>query len=127
MLRRAASLLLLPLIFSGCALCTNCEDENYSAYGGRWEREMVNHGRVGSAFEPAGHLVDGGDFIVGQPTPAVDADDAHGDDAGSNAAGDDDAGEDEAGEDEAGEDEAGEDDAGEDDAGGNDEADNDAG
>jgi hypothetical protein len=75
MLRRAAGLLLLTLLFSGCALCANCDDENYSAYGGRWEREVMNHGRVGSAFEPAGHLNDGVQFVVDRPTPANDEND----------------------------------------------------
>jgi hypothetical protein len=48
-----------------------------------------------SAFEPAAHLVDGGEFVVEQPTPATvdenhDMDDAGGDDAaGDDAAGDD--------------------------------------
>jgi hypothetical protein len=96
MLRAAACcLLLLPLFTSGCALCTSCDDDNFSAYGGRWERDIANHGRVLSAFEPAAHLVDGGEFVVEQPTPATvdenhDMDDAGGDDAaGDDAAGDD--------------------------------------
>jgi hypothetical protein len=73
MVRFAAIVLLIPILFSGCALCTNCEDENYSAFGGRWERDVANHGRVGSAFEEAGHRIEGAEFAQVVPEAAEPA------------------------------------------------------
>jgi hypothetical protein len=39
---------------SGCSICCTPWDYAYPAYGGKWERTDRFHGRVGSAFEPAG-------------------------------------------------------------------------
>ncbi|TWU66310.1 hypothetical protein [Crateriforma conspicua] len=39
---------------TGCRLCSTCEMEDYSAYGGIWERTQRDSGRVGSLFDPAG-------------------------------------------------------------------------
>ena len=49
--RRLACVGLLALS-SGCAICQNCDDESYAAYGGAWERNDRCNGRVGSAFTP---------------------------------------------------------------------------
>lgn len=38
----------------GCRLCSNCEIDDYSAYGGAWERTRRDGGRVGSLYDPAG-------------------------------------------------------------------------
>jgi catechol 2,3-dioxygenase-like lactoylglutathione lyase family enzyme len=45
---------LLIAASSGCAICASPFDKTYSAYGGRWQRDDMQHGRVGSAFYPAG-------------------------------------------------------------------------
>ncbi len=46
------------LALGGCAICASPYDDHYSAFGGRWERDIDNHGRVGSAFTQAGYRVD---------------------------------------------------------------------
>jgi hypothetical protein len=43
---------------SGCATCQNCFDYYYPGYGGIWQRDDPTHGRVGSAFAPAGGPVE---------------------------------------------------------------------
>ena len=43
---------LLPV--GGCRICSDCEDMDYPAYGGSWQRTLRNEGRVGSVFAPAG-------------------------------------------------------------------------
>jgi hypothetical protein len=35
-------------------MCSTCGDDTYAAYGGKWERVDMTHGRVGSAFTPVG-------------------------------------------------------------------------
>ena len=50
--------LVLVLVSSGCALCSDCEDSTYAAYGGRWQRHDRVHGRVGSVLHPAGGRVE---------------------------------------------------------------------
>lgn len=50
-------LALSPFLLSGCAICTNCEDEAYPSYGGIWQRTDRFDGRVGSVFAPAGAKV----------------------------------------------------------------------
>lgn len=45
------------LFGSGCSICSNCDLDAYSAYGGRWQRTERSEGRVGSLFHPAGALV----------------------------------------------------------------------
>lgn len=42
------------LLISGCAMCCSPYDEAYGFTGGRWPRADLCHGRVGSAFAPAG-------------------------------------------------------------------------
>ncbi len=59
------SLLLLCCITcgaAGCAMCCTPYDDDYSAHGGRWQRTDMRHGRVGSAFAPAGAMA-GGEFV----------------------------------------------------------------
>ena len=57
----------LPL--AGCSICGSPEDYTYPVFGGRWQRTDRVHGRVGSAFAPAGERVS--DVIIdAQPTPA---------------------------------------------------------
>jgi hypothetical protein len=40
-------------MLSGCAMCANCDDYAYPAFGGKWQRADRFHGRVGSVFDPA--------------------------------------------------------------------------
>ncbi len=47
-------LLVLAVCLSGCAVCQNCDERTYSAYGGKWQRTDRGHGRVGSLFDMAG-------------------------------------------------------------------------
>ena len=49
------------LLTSGCAMCCSPYDEAYGFTGGRWQRTNLCHGRVGSAFAPAGAV---GETIV---------------------------------------------------------------
>ncbi len=47
-------MLALPLLtLCGCAMCQDCFDEYYAAYGGRRPRTDMVHGRVGSIIDPA--------------------------------------------------------------------------
>jgi hypothetical protein len=39
-------------------MCCAPYDDYYPAVGGRWVRDNLTEGRVGSAFAPAGHRVD---------------------------------------------------------------------
>ena len=50
------SLLLLSLLATGCAMCPGPDDYTYSAFGGRWQRDDMVEGRVGSAFAPSGSI-----------------------------------------------------------------------
>lgn len=50
------SLCLLPM--TGCRLCSDCEDMDYPAFGGSWQRTVRESGRVGSVFDSAGGKVD---------------------------------------------------------------------
>lgn len=67
--------LLLVVASSGCSICCTPFDYAYPAYGGKWERTDRFHGRVGSAFDPAGSVtttVDGEPVeTLHRPTPAV--------------------------------------------------------
>ena len=49
--------LLCFLPFGGCRLCSDCEDMDYPAYGGSWQRTVRDSGRVGSIFDSAGGKV----------------------------------------------------------------------
>ena len=42
---------------SGCRICADCEDLDYPAYGGAWQRTLRQSGRVGSVFDPGGAKV----------------------------------------------------------------------
>jgi hypothetical protein len=55
---------------SGCAMCCAPYDDHYPYVGGRWVRDNPVHGRVGSAFAPAGFRVEGQSPAIGEPTPA---------------------------------------------------------
>ena len=46
---------LIPL--AGCRLCSDCEDMDYPAFGGSWQRTVRDSGRVGSIFDSAGGKV----------------------------------------------------------------------
>ncbi len=60
-------LLLLALsAANGCAMCCTPYDDDYAAFGGRWQRTDMRHGRVGSAFDPGATMT-----TAGQPTPAM--------------------------------------------------------
>ena len=39
---------------AGCRICADCDDMDYPAYGGAWQRTRRDGGRVGSLFDPAG-------------------------------------------------------------------------
>ena len=68
--RLGFALVLLGFVSStmGCAMCSNPYDCFYGAYGGTWQREDMTHGRVGSAFSPAGsHALES---EAPSPTPA---------------------------------------------------------
>lgn len=41
----------------GCRICAECNDLDYPAYGGLWQRTRRDSGRVGSVFDPAGAKV----------------------------------------------------------------------
>ena len=43
-----------PLWLGGCRICADCEDMNYPAFGGSWQRTNPSVGRVGSVFDPGG-------------------------------------------------------------------------
>ena len=55
---------------SGCAMCNNCYDDAYNAYGGAIERQDRFHGRVGSVLSDPGMRVENGNG----PDAATDAD-----------------------------------------------------
>jgi hypothetical protein len=59
-MRRLFSLGLLVAFASmsmGCAACCSPYDYAYGYYGGAWQRDDLCHGRVGSAYAPAGSPV----------------------------------------------------------------------
>ena len=51
------SLFSLCLLLTGCRLCSDCEDMDYPAFGGSWQRTIRDSGRVGSIFDSAGGKV----------------------------------------------------------------------
>ena len=55
---RGFALVAFTTAVAGCSICSNCHDESYAAYGGRWERVELDRGRLGSAFDPAGQRVE---------------------------------------------------------------------
>src|SRR5262245_16551754 len=55
---------------SGCAICCAPYDDYYPAVGGRWVRDNPAYGRVGSAFDAAGHRVDDVAVSATSSTPA---------------------------------------------------------
>ena len=46
------------VILTGCTLCPSPHADEYGAYGGIWQRDDLNNGRVGSVFAPAGHRIE---------------------------------------------------------------------
>jgi hypothetical protein len=57
--------------FAGCAMCSSCDDYNYGAYGGSWQRVDMQYGRVGSAFTDVGVNVTGdGEELEPEPLPS---------------------------------------------------------
>ncbi|HUE73634.1 MAG TPA: hypothetical protein VMP01_22340 [Pirellulaceae bacterium] len=58
-------LVIAALLTSGCAMCCSPYDEAYGYTGGRWQRTDLCHGRVGSAFAPAG--AEGEVIVEGEP------------------------------------------------------------
>lgn len=65
------AVVVLAFYSSGCATCCAPFDDYYPAVGGRWVRDNPTCGRVGSAFESAGHKVDEiAAATVVEPTPA---------------------------------------------------------
>ena len=66
-----AALLLSIVSSTGCSVCCTPFDYAYPAYGGKWERTDRFHGRVGSAFDPAGPIPYSDEGDIEQPTPAV--------------------------------------------------------
>ncbi len=54
----AALVATIGLTSSGCALCSAPDDGAYGAYGGVFERSDRCCGRVFSAFQPAGVIVE---------------------------------------------------------------------
>ena len=47
-------LIAFTITFGGCRICADCEDLDYPAYGGAWQRTLRQSGRVGSVFDPGG-------------------------------------------------------------------------
>ena len=70
--RLGFALVLLGFVCStmGCAMCSNPYDCFYGAYGGTIQREDMTHGRVGSAFSPAGSRVLEMETPAPAPAPA---------------------------------------------------------
>lgn len=58
-MRYAFFLLIITMLagLAGCAICCSPYDYAYPAYGGKWQRQQMNHGRVGSVLAPAGDFV----------------------------------------------------------------------
>lgn len=54
----ALGLLIISVSMSmGCATCCSPYDYAYACYGGAWQRDDLCHGRVASAYTPAGTRV----------------------------------------------------------------------
>lgn len=72
--------LVIASSFVGCSVCCTPYDDAYPAYGGKWQREDRYHGRVGSAFHPAGGMAVNeasyDEMAPQEPTPATPYDDA---------------------------------------------------
>lgn len=77
MVRKLFALAVLGLVSSslGCAMCCSTDDPNYGAYGGRWQRHDMSHGRVGSAFNDAGFdaLAEGEEESAEEPASPAEA------------------------------------------------------
>lgn len=67
--------LLVTVAAAGCSICATPFDYAYPAYGGKWERTDRFHGRVGSAFHPAGpmpgEVIEGTAEEIEAPHPAT--------------------------------------------------------
>jgi hypothetical protein len=60
----AATLTISCWLTTGCSICAHPYDYSYTYYGARWQRSDMEHGRVGSAFYPAGEQ------LIHDPAPA---------------------------------------------------------
>jgi hypothetical protein len=60
----------LLAVSSGCTMCCAPFDCDFGYTGGAWVRDNPSQGRVGSAFEPAGHKVIADEPAEQVPTPA---------------------------------------------------------
>jgi hypothetical protein len=73
MFRLSGLLLLMCMcLLAGCAMSPALDDYSYNAYGGKWQRDNMTHGRVGSAFAPAEAMVVG-DVIDSSEPQVLDA------------------------------------------------------
>ncbi len=45
----------LVVVGTGCTMCQSSLDDDYSAFGGRWQRTDRTYGRVGSKFSDVGY------------------------------------------------------------------------
>ena len=79
---RACLMLLVTLLLavSGCAMCSTCDDDTYAAFGGKWQRVDMTHGRVGSAFVDTVFSSEASDEPLDTPhiideAPELDSDD----------------------------------------------------
>jgi hypothetical protein len=73
------SLIAILATTAGCAMCGSPFDYSYSAYGGRWQRDDPDCGRVGSLFDPAGSTP----VTQGEPQLAPEKPKAEGDAGGT--------------------------------------------
>ena len=71
MARLSCLLVMVIAASSGCSICCTPWDYAYPAYGGKWERTDRFHGRVGSAFEPAGPFPPDQDDAMKEPTSSA--------------------------------------------------------
>jgi hypothetical protein len=72
MKRKLRFLLCLGIVavLSGCAMCENCWDDAYNAYGGALDRQDRFHGRVGSVLSDPMTQVEVQDATGKTPTEA---------------------------------------------------------
>ena len=59
----------------GCTVCSSPFDQTYSAFGGSWERDVEDRGRVGSAFSNVGFRAESAEEVEtppAQPDEAMD-------------------------------------------------------
>lgn len=64
------SVAMLAMASVGCSMCSHCLDDDYSAFGGKWQRGDMKAGRVGSVFQPA-EMMAGDAGVVIEETESV--------------------------------------------------------